>query len=63
MKTIVHFLAVVVGTALLVAGMVAFDRGDRTGWTYMVGAALAFVVAFGPGRRLKDMFVRPNRNT
>ena len=57
MKNLVLFVGVLVGAALLVAGFVAIDRGDRMGWYYVGGAACAFVLATGPGRRLKDAFL------
>lgn len=57
-RNILLFLGSAFGTALLIAGIGVLLKGDRSGWTYIVGAVLAFVLAFAPGRRLRDA-VRP----
>ena len=54
MKNVLLFVGVLVGTMLLIAGLVAIDRGDRAGWYYVAGAVCAYALAVGPGRRLKD---------
>jgi hypothetical protein len=53
-KNILLFVGVIIGTVLLVAGFVAFDRGEPGGWLYVVGAVAAFALASAPGRRLMD---------
>ena len=54
MKNIVLFVAVAVGTGLLVIALVAFDRGERAAWLYLMCSLLAFILGFGPGRRLQN---------
>lgn len=54
MKNILLFVGVVAGTAFLVAGFVAFGRGEPGGMLYFVAAVAAFALASGPGRRLMD---------
>lgn len=48
------------GTALLIGGVVALQRGERTGWTYIIGAVAAYALAFAPGRRLRDKLQPPD---
>ena len=49
-----------IGTVLLVLGFVALERGEGTVWAYFVGAVLAFILAFAPGRRLRDKLLPPD---
>jgi hypothetical protein len=58
-KNILLFVGVILGTVLLVAGFVAFSRGEPGGSLYVVGAAAAFALASGPGRRLMDSVLTP----
>ncbi len=61
MKNIVMFVAVAAGTGLIIAGIVALDRGERGAWLYLIGGLLALIVGAGPGRRLQNALFPPRR--
>jgi hypothetical protein len=52
------FICSVVGTVLLVLGLVAVARGGDDAWLYFIGAAFSFVCLLAPGVRIKRL-VRP----
>lgn len=53
------FAGVLVGTLLLIAGLIELGDGQRSGWLYLLGAGAAFVLAAAPGRRLRDKALPP----
>lgn len=59
-RNVILFVGSFFGGILLVAGIVEIGRGDRAGWLYVLGALLAFALAFTPGRRLRDAALPPD---
>lgn len=53
MKNLLLLLGTLVGTALLIAGVMTIGTDPRAGGLYLLGGVLGFVVALGPGRRLR----------
>lgn len=53
------FAGALVGTLLLIAGLIELGDGQRSGWLYLLGAGAAFVLAAAPGRRLRDKALPP----
>jgi hypothetical protein len=58
MKNALLFLGSVVGTVLLIAGIVALGDGDPSGWWYICAAVLAYGLAMSPGRRIREALKR-----
>ena len=56
------FVGSLVGAALLILALVALGKGDRVGWYYLIGSVLGFVLAFAPGRRLRDKLQSPDNS-
>ena len=58
MKKAFLFLGAVIGTVILITGIVEIGRGDSTGWLYVFVALLVIVLAIAPGWRLRELLTR-----
>jgi hypothetical protein len=59
-RNVLLFVGFLVGTGLLLGGVMALREDNRAGWLYLVGACAAFIFAFVPGRRLRDSVLPPD---
>ena len=58
MKKAFLFYGAVIGTVILIAGILFIGRGDSTGWLYVIVALLVIVLAVAPGWRLRELLTR-----
>jgi hypothetical protein len=57
-RNVLLFVGTVLGTGLLILGIIALNEGDPAAWRYIVGAVFAFTLALAPGQRLRNV-IRP----
>jgi hypothetical protein len=53
MKNIFLFVGVLLGTVLLIAGVVTIGHGDGSGWLYIIAAIFCVGLGLGLARRLQ----------
>lgn len=53
-RNVLMFVAAVLGTGLLVIGVVSVTDGDQSGWRAIIGAVFAFTLALSVGFRSRN---------
>ena len=57
-RNLLLFVAAVLGTGLLVIGIVSVIDGDESGWRAIIGAVFAFALVLTVGMRGRSPYVR-----